>query len=379
MRSLSKAEKVIKSSRLELILGEPFFAYLLTKIQFKEDPTVPTMMTDMEYIYFNPEFVVDLKIERVKGTICHELLHCISLHGTRKRGRDHKKWNMACDYAINPLVLDSGLKLPDGVLVNAKYKDMTAEAIYDKMEENKGAEGESDGYINIGDILDTTKSMTKEEVGTLEQEWKANGAEALQVAKLAGDVPGGIERIIAGVLYPTVNWTEVLQRFFKQTVKNDYTWARPNRRLLSRGLCLPGMLSNTVGEMVIAVDTSCSITNEMLSQFAAEASSILSEIKPEKIHVVYCDTKVGSSEEFLPSELPLELHPTGGGGTRFSPVFRWVEDNGIQPECLVYLTDLQCRDYAKHTPEYPVLWACTEREYNDPPFGDVVHVDITKE
>jgi predicted metal-dependent peptidase len=119
-----------------------------------------------------------------------------------------------------------------------------------------------------------------------------------------------------------------------------------------------------VGIIVIGVDTSGSIGQEELEQFAGEITAISDEAQPEAIHVVYCDAAVQSTQEFAPSE-PIRLEPKGGGGTNFCPVFEWVANNGIAPACLIYLTDLCCHSYPE-VPEYPVLWASwTERETSD--------------
>ncbi len=109
-----------------------------------------------------------------------------------------------------------------------------------------------------------------------------------------------------------------------------------------------------------------------LEQFAGEISAIADEAQPDAIHVVYCDAAVQASQEFGPSE-PIHLEPQGGGGTDFRPVFEWVEENGIAPVCLIYLTDLCCHSYPP-VPEYPVLWVTDSRR--TAPFGETVRISL---
>jgi len=81
---------------------------------------------------------------------------------------------------------------------------------------------------------------------------------------------------------------------------------------------------------------------------------------------------VQSSQEFRPSE-PIRLEPRGGGGTDFRPVFAWVDENHIQPVCLIYLTDLCCYSYPE-PPDYPVLWVTDSRR--TAPFGETVRIAV---
>jgi len=119
----------------------------------------------------------------------------------------------------------------------------------------------------------------------------------------------------------------------------------------------------------VAVDTSGSISDSEVNSFASEISAILADFDTTT-HVVYCDTGVASVEQFQQSDLPLKLHPKGGGGTDFKPPFRWVNKKGIQPSCLIYFTDLLCSSYPPE-PDYPVLWVDTAGR-RTPPFGEVI-------
>jgi predicted metal-dependent peptidase len=69
----------------------------------------------------------------------------------------------------------------------------------------------------------------------------------------------------------------------------------------------------------------------------------------------------------------VHLEPKGGGGTDFKPVFAWVEENGVLPQCLIYLTDLCCNSFPD-VPEYPVLWVTDSRR--TAPFGETVQIAL---
>nr|MBL0700358.1 hypothetical protein [Desulfobacterales bacterium] len=135
---------------------------------------------------------------------------------------------------------------------------------------------------------------------------------------------------------------------------------------------LPSLRSDDLPEVVIAVDTSGSISQVELDQFAAELSAIL-EFCAMTVHLLYCDMRVIRAETFQRQDLPISIAPGGGGGTDFRPAFEWVEQQNISPRCLIYLTDLECTRFPEE-PFYPVLWARIGSAGKQPPFGDVIDI-----
>ena len=123
-------ENKIMRAKVGIILSNPFFATLMMKKKFIADPSTKTASTNGPDIKYNPEFFNSLPSEELQGVICHELMHSVLLHHTRRNGRDLSKWNKACDYALNPVLLDSGMSLPKGALVDPRYRNMSAEGIF---------------------------------------------------------------------------------------------------------------------------------------------------------------------------------------------------------------------------------------------------------
>jgi predicted metal-dependent peptidase len=134
---------------------------------------------------------------------------------------------------------------------------------------------------------------------------------------------------------------------------------------------MPSLRSETMPPMVVAIDTSGSVNNLMVSQFASEINAIVDEVQPETVHVVYCDAAIQGVDVFEKGE-PITIVPKGFGGTDFRPVFKWIEDQALTPSCLVYLTDMAGR-FPEAEPDYPVLWGDTDGDY-PAPWGETVRV-----
>jgi len=201
----------------------------------------------------------------------------------------------------------------------------------------------------FGEVLDAVgedgQPASQAELSQQMHEWAINAEQALCSAKACGREPAGIERPLEQSRQSEHDWRTILRDFVGATSPSDYRWAPPNRRFISSGLYLPSVERSGVGDVVIVVDTSGSIGSKELEQFAGEINAIGSEAQPESIRVIYCDAVVQGVEEFGPSE-EIELSPKGGGGTDFVPLFNWVEGNGIEPKCLIYLTDLCCNSFS---------------------------------
>ena len=190
-----------------------------------------------------------------------------------------------------------------------------------------------------------------------EREWTIAVNQAATVAARAGKLPAGTRRTLAGVAEASVDWREMLRRLWSETTPADYSWARPNRGHIWAGLYLPGVQREGVGGIAIAVDCSGSVSERQLRLFQAEVRSILEGQRPQRVHVLYFDAIVQKAETYQAGE-QVSLRPAGAGGTEFGPCFEWLATHYIQPQTLVFLTDLY-GTFPSSTPVYPVIWAST--------------------
>lgn len=360
-----KADEKIIKAKARLILTQPFFATVAMHLDYIEDRSIETASTNGKVIKYNPDFVDDLSLEELTAVLAHEVMHVTLLHHTRRNNRQPKKWNVAADYAINPLLISSGFKLPESCLYDKAYENKSAEKIYTLLPDPPGG---IDLPSGIGEITDAPADETTESVET---EVKHILAQATIVARRQGRLPAGMERLIDKILQPCISWKEVLARFVSELARNDYTWMKPSVRYLYSNLYLPSLESEQVGNIILLVDTSISIDTTMLNQFGSEIQDIASTFNTA-LQVIYVDAKVQAVQHIDPTE-PVKLKPKGGGGTSFRPGFDYIEKNDLQPAAVVYLTDGDCNLYPAH-PDYPVLWAqFGDVEFN-PPFGETIQV-----
>jgi predicted metal-dependent peptidase len=389
----------IQKARTSLILDHPFFGSLLFRLKGRECRSVQTMATDGVSLFYNPDFVETLNAATLAGTLAHEVMHPALHHHVRRSGRDPKRWNVACDFAINPLLVDAGLSLPDGVLIDNRFRGMSAEQIYNLLEleseteqdsGNEGEDGEPGGEESkvetshggdsnepsapvtdggIGQVLDAP--LPDDGTPSIEEqarEWSVAVNQAVTLSKQAGKSPAGLARTLEGAAEAAVDWREFLRRLWSDTIPADSSWMRPNRRHIWAGLYLPGIVREGVGEIAIAVDCSGSVNASQLRLFEAEVCSILEGQRPQCVHVLYFDTEVHKVETYQAGE-QVHLNPVGGGGTDFGPCFDWLNKHGIHPQTMVFLTDLY-GSFPESAPDYPVIWASTGSR--QAPFGSVI-------
>ena len=204
------------------------------------------------------------------------------------------------------------------------------------------------------DIKDNTERDKIDQQQTLDVE------DALRAAKMHGNMPAGLERLIEAGKEHKIYWYDELRDFMeKVTERGDYSWIAPSRRYISHGFVLPGLSEEEIlPNIVVVCDTSGSIGDHELEQYAAEISNVLEEFNC-RFTVIYCDTQVNNTEEFSIDDLPIKLNATGGGGTYFMPAFEHVRDNFEDAQAIVYFTDMDCFDWPQvrnYDPKLPVLW-----------------------
>lgn len=387
------ADKAMSRAMSRMVMQQPWFAALALRLKVQADPSVPTAGVDGVNLIYNSEWFADLDPAFQLGVLAHEVMHCALLHMTRRGARDPKMWNIAGDHVINLELMEAGFRLPEGCYADPRFKGMHTEAVYAQLAQENPHGMSGDEGFDLGQVMDAPgdgqgpgdddgkdgkAGGSGGSKGDLEVEWSKAVSAATMVAAKAGKVPAGMERTIKARESKN-NWREVLQRYL--VLPGDFSWARPARRYVAQGRYLPGQVIDHPGRIVIAVDTSGSISAHLLDVFAGEVNALLACAGwPEAVHVVYCDAVVNHTEE-VPEGGPVEFKACGGGGTAAGPVFEEVQAQGWDPMVLFYLTDLWLSDTAELTdPGYAVVWIVPEGAHGKAPeVGEVATIDVNEE
>lgn len=364
-------------ARTRLILDQPFLGALVLRLPLQAAGAwCRTAATDARTLFYNPHWIANLSAAQVQFALAHEALHCALGHFARRGHRVQRKWDLACDFAINPLLLDAGLKPPPEAQVLDLYRGMAAEEIYPCIDDDLDNEtlddhawdgpagGQNGGGENVGaggtagDGANAPPPLTASEKELLQQQWQRYLAAAAQRAHEAGKLSGQLARLTEAALAAQVSWRALLAQYLTQSARDDYTWQRPSRRSEGHSgeVIWPSLCSHS-GDIHVAIDVSGSVTAADLANFLGELNALKGAM-PVRISLFACDSELaaGAPWIFEPWEqLCLPQQFAGGGGTSFMPVFDWIERSGQRPDSLVYFTD-GAGAFPLHPPSYPVLW-----------------------
>jgi predicted metal-dependent peptidase len=367
--------KRLTKARATLLIEQPFYGALALRLQLVANNDIKTAGVDGTHIFYNEAFVESLPIDQLRTLLAHEVGHCVFQHVGRRGARDHQRWNVAGDYVINDMLLDSNFTPIPGWCHDRAYKGMSSDQVYNLLPTGEGRLPKP-----LDEIMDgpprpggTPKHFDKSEITVLENDWTVATLQAANAAKQRGKLPASLERFVKDLTEAKVNWRDQLRAMFTEHLgKDDYSWMRPNRRMQAYGLILPGLYSETVGTVVVVTDDSGSVGAEMLVAFSAEIKAIRSAVIPAKTIHISCDAAINHLAEFLPEDA-FEIVSKGGGGTCFRPPFKHLADEGTIPAVLVYLTD-GYGSFPAEPPNYPVMWVMTTDVVA--PFGETIRIEV---
>lgn len=425
MQNLKQVEAKLAAARTRLILEQPFIGALVMHLPLRPAGWCETTATDARAIHYNPDYIAGLDLRQTQFVLAHEALHCALAHFARRSHRLKRRWDVACDYAVNLLLVDEGLRPAPGALVNTAWRGLAAEEIYPLIAADTAErpldlhvfDGDGSGGLpglGLGDALPGAMRdqpaanqagpafLSESELGAeseamassgglergaeqaalmgavavpapgedLATLWKTRLAAAAQQAAQAGRLSESWLRALDLLIQPQLPWRALLARFLAGVARDDYSFQRPSRRegeapstgsgqahSTGSGQAILPRLASAGIEVVVALDTSGSIGEAELAEFGAEVDALKGQVRARVI-LHACDQALDPRgpwvfENWEPAVLPKDLK--GGGGTRFTPVFEWIERERLRPDLLIYFTDGE-GEFPEREPDYPVVW-----------------------
>ena len=399
--NLTEEQRLAKA--VVAIMGNPKYTALAGVLMIgdrtvTDDPMIPTACTNGRDEMYDRTFVSKLNDAELRFLILHEVYHKLFKHLHIWRhlyDEDPDLANRANDYVINIKIVDDNDdrfatmtgELSKGCL-DEKYRGMDSAQVYNLLRKQQRQNPPVGGNTGGGGSSklqgqqpfdqhdwDGAQELTADEKRGLARDLD----EAIrQGALVAGKMGSGGDRDLEELLQPQVNWREALREFIQDTCAGkDYsTYRKPNRRYLSSGIYMPSGVTEQVGELILAIDTSGSIGNHELSAFLSEVKSICDTVHPDGIRLLYWDTQICRDEKYDSQdldELVKSTKPKGGGGTDVTCVTDYIREHNINAQACIVLTDGHLYGgWGQWT--MPVLWTILDNESAKPDVGKTVNI-----
>lgn len=367
------------------------------KLDMHEDNGVKTAATNGKIMPYNAEFVSTLTDGACITLVAHETGHPAFGHIWRFAGHPNPTLvNMACDYWLNEQLENDGFEPIPNWLRDRRFDGKSVVEILGILgrEEREKPDGQkpTDNPNKPDDMLppddnsdgdsegegDKPSNKPSQDERSDEASWQIFAEEAKMLADKRGRMSAAAGRAVEENRKPKADPWAVLARFVaRHADPTDYTWAKPNRRMLAAsGFYMPGMDNPNTAPIILVVDTSGSVTQDMLNEFAAHATIIMQEHRPQALHVIYCDAEVNGTVSFTPDDGPVRLTMMGGGGTAFQPAFDYIAAHPgeyADASCIVYLTDADGdNETLTDTANLPTMWGIVPGWNRPLPFGESI-------
>ena len=365
----AQARDRLIQARVSMLIKHDFWGKMATRMRLiNADEWCGTLATDGKNFYYNSEFVLSLgSIDKVIFGFAHEVLHCIYDHIPRVGDRDRKLSNIAQDYVINADLVHYGVgKAIDEVdiIYDKKYFNWSFEAVYDELYENAekididelfeqllddhleespdddgDGEGGGDGD-NDSDVSKKRPKLTRSQKEAIKDEIREAVLQAAQSSG-AGNLPGGIQRIVNNLTNPKMDWRSLINMKIPSLAKNDYSYQQFNKKYMQSGIIVPGLDRQEAIDVCIAIDTSGSISQQILEEQLSEVIGIMDMYEEFTVRVWQFDTGIYGYAEFTKDTAGDIMHyeVKGGGGTDFDANWTFMKEEGIEPQMFIMFTD----------------------------------------
>ena len=363
--NIENTELKISRVKSSLIIEQPYFGSIASYLKPVLNEDIKTFKSSKNSFEYNDTYIESLSNEELAFVLTNSAMHQAFNHQNRLENRMPWLWSLATDYAINSLLVNNGLEIPDHINYDMRFDDMSAEAIYATLENEIDDDKHTPEQISHISFENQQEQEIEDEESLIDM-----SEQLLNKAKLQGDLPLGIEIFVPNLFEGKISWEDELYQVIEQAVKFDYRLFPANKRYLSSGIALPS-LSSSKAKVVIAIDSSGSIEGSLLSKFLTEVESIMNTFTNFEIDLLIADAKV-QEHHILYAGDELSYTIKGGGGTNFENTFIYIDENIEDINLLLYFTD----GFGKFPIEegnFNTVWVLTKDDI-DVPFGRSIYL-----
>lgn len=366
-------DKILSRAKAKLLVEYPYFGTLASKLELVVNNNIESFKSDGIKLAYNSEYLETLELNELEFIFANGAMHASLAHDKRRNNRSGWLWQMATDMAINDMLVQNGLTLPYGAQYTKHFSGMYAEEIYaelksDMLRDDEDLEYEADDEDDVEQDSSKSKEEIQEEI-LQEMLFAEEAISLLENEFKQGKLPKTIDRFFKLNFSAKIDWRDELKVALDKYFRDDYTLLPPNKKLLYSGIYLPSAISQTF-KLVIAVDSSGSVNEELLSEFLSEANFLMSLVQNYTIELLVADDKIHFHKTFYTGEA-LDVGLRGGGGTDFTPVFKFIDENFYDVVLLLYFTDLE-GIFPEINPNYEVKWIAPKLV--EVPFGSVIEL-----
>ncbi|MCD6259926.1 MAG: hypothetical protein J7J31_10025 [Helicobacteraceae bacterium] len=365
---MSLLQNKISQAKAKLLLEYPYFGTLASKLEMVANEDIQAFKSNGVKLEYNPDFFERIELSEMEFVFANGAMHASLAHERRKNNRSGWLWQMATDFAINDMLTENGLMRPDEAHYRKRFCGMYAEEIYAELKDDLLRNDEDLEYEaeDSEDVQKEPNENIQEEI--LQEQLLAEEAISRLTSEAArGDAPKSMERFFTLDSLGKIDWRNELKVALDRYFKDDFVLMPPSKKLLSQGIYLPSSISQTF-RLVIAVDSSGSVDEELLNSFLNEVNFLMGMVQNYQIELLVCDDRLHLHQSFYTGER-LECKLMGGGGTNYNPVFDFIEQELDDVKLLLYFTDLE-GIFPKEEPPYEVKWISPKE--NEIPFGALI-------
>ena len=418
-RADTLALAMLEQARNALLLHLRYMGIAIGRLALRPTPGL-RLATNGESIYYDASHVFEVYRqgpEALSRDYLHTVLHCIFSHPYVNPSIDRQKWDLACDMAVECTIDALGLHLPARRLEwqpaalaapPETVRPITAEKLYRWLLDSRvdttalraafWADDHSLWYTQADTGVSEDEESELEHLKTKErqgaaQEWQDIGRQIeVDLETTSHRQEGGSGYVLQNLREVTRekhDYTAFLRRFAVlgeelQLNPDEFDYVYYTYGLtLYKNLPLIEPLEYRevmrIKEFVVAIDTSGSVSGELVQQFIQKTYNILKQSESFSgrinLRIIQCDAEIRedvairSQEDFDAYLSAMQLR--GFGGTDFRPVFNYVDkliETGQIGHLggLIYFTD-GYGAFPEYTPAYETAFVFVDESTEAPP------------